>query len=263
MPRGLKKYVRNIIGEERYVELHQKIAMPIRGFKSALDGKSIYMHCDRRFKNQLVPYGDVTYGIYKIYDKYLTKDSIVYSFGIGQDATFDMMLMNKIGCKVYAFDPDRLASEYVVSTGLVDNPLFSFSNSAVSGDGAVINYFEYEKTEEEDGSGSFYCHTDGYIGQKELKTTTIGEIMSTNGHTHVDLLKMDVEGAEYEIINCIAQSSIPISQITMEMHGRFFSDCREKNIKLRQQMRELSFIPIWNQMWYGGQEVTFLNTSII
>lgn len=42
--------------------------------------------------------------------------------------------------------------------------------------------------------------------------------MNQNNHTHIDILKMDIEGAEYEVIPDILATKIPIGQIIVEFH---------------------------------------------
>src|ERR1700721_582734 len=48
-------------------------------------------------------------------------DSIVYSFGIGRNITFDLALIRRFGCKVHAFDPTPLANEWLQSQNLPDS----------------------------------------------------------------------------------------------------------------------------------------------
>lgn len=41
------------------------------------------------------------------------------------------------------------------------------------------------------------------------------------GHTHIDIIKMDIEGAEYDVIKDIHNSDIRPKQILVEFHHRF------------------------------------------
>ena len=41
------------------------------------------------------------------------------------------------------------------------------------------------------------------------------------GHAHIDILKMDVEGAEYDVIKDIYKSDIRPEQVLVEFHHRF------------------------------------------
>jgi hypothetical protein len=41
------------------------------------------------------------------------------------------------------------------------------------------------------------------------------------GHSSVDVLKMDIEGAEYEVLTDVLGSGIPVGQILVEFHHRW------------------------------------------
>jgi hypothetical protein len=41
------------------------------------------------------------------------------------------------------------------------------------------------------------------------------------GHNKIDILKMDIEGAEYEVVEDIVASPVPVYQVLIEFHHRF------------------------------------------
>lgn len=45
--------------------------------------------------------------------------------------------------------------------------------------------------------------------------------MSDLHHQQIDLLKLDIEGSEYRVLDEILESQIPIHQIVVEFHDRF------------------------------------------
>ncbi len=45
--------------------------------------------------------------------------------------------------------------------------------------------------------------------------------METNEHTSIDLLKIDIEGFEYEVLESCLAERIPIRQICVEFHDSF------------------------------------------
>ena len=53
---------------------------------------------------------------------------------------------------------------------------------------------------------------------------TFSTIISELGHTHIDVLKMDIEGSEFLVIDDILNSDISITQILIEFHGRFIEN---------------------------------------
>jgi len=46
-------------------------------------------------------------------------------------------------------------------------------------------------------------------------------IMKSLGHDRIDLLKMDIEGSEYSVIEDLLARKIPVRQLLVEYHHRF------------------------------------------
>lgn len=64
----------------------------------------------RGLEVRIVPYKDVKffgteYGGFSLITTNMSSESIVYSFGIGEDTSFDTELINAFGCRVIGFDP--------------------------------------------------------------------------------------------------------------------------------------------------------------
>jgi FkbM family methyltransferase len=49
----------------------------------------------------------------------------------------------------------------------------------------------------------------------------LASIMQELGHDHLDLLKLDIEGAEYAVIEDLERSDVRPAQILVEFHHRF------------------------------------------
>ncbi len=60
------------------------------------------------------------YGGWNVVTASINVDSIVYSFGIGEDASFDAALVEKYGLTVHAFDPTPKSIEWVKKQGFSD-----------------------------------------------------------------------------------------------------------------------------------------------
>jgi hypothetical protein len=56
-------------------------------------------------------------------------------------------------------------------------------------------------------------------------------------HNKIDILKMDIEGAEYEVIKNIVSSRIEISQLLIEFHHRLIINGINKS---KQSIQELN-----------------------
>ena len=50
----------------------------------------------------------------------------------------------------------------------------------------------------------------------QVEVKTLETIMTQLGHKHIDVLKMDIEGAEYDVIENILSAQLLITQILIE-----------------------------------------------
>ena len=57
----------------------------------------------------------------------------------------------------------------------------------------------------------------------DMPVKALTTIMRELGHTQIDLLKMDIESAEYGVIDALAATDLPIGQLLIEFHHRFES----------------------------------------
>ncbi|MEK6968714.1 MAG: FkbM family methyltransferase [Nanoarchaeota archaeon] len=117
--------------------------------------------------------------------------------------------------KVYTFEPDKNNFKMLVS-----NVALNYLNNVTAFNIAVSNkkgYADFHLSEKNSASHSLY----GSNGHKKtkVKTTTLKEIVEKHNIPRIDYLKIDAEGAEYEII-LNAPDSIwkKIDKIALEYH---------------------------------------------
>jgi Methyltransferase FkbM domain len=65
--------------------------------------------------------------------------------------------------------------------------------------------------------------------------------MAELGHAHIDLLKMDIEGAEYAVIDDLVDSNIRPAQILVEFHHRMPGIGPERTRHAVLQLRRAGF----------------------
>jgi FkbM family methyltransferase len=147
----------------------------------------------------------------------LDRQSTIYSFGVGRDISFDLSLINAFGCYVHAFDPTPRSIAWIASQDLP--PEFRFHPYGIAA---------------YDGHASFHPpHNPRHVSYSmlpvpqsagttvEAPVYTLRTIMNRLGHDRLDLLKMDVEGAEYAVLAQIDLQAIVIKQLLVEFHHRF------------------------------------------
>lgn len=151
----------------------------------------------------------------------LAGDSIVYSLGIGEDVDFDLMLIDRFGCEVHAFDPTPSTVDWIAQRELPSR--FHFHPWAITArDGTLQLYPRIRR----DGSMSAVMYTmvpeDASAGEAiEVPAVSLASIAGRLGHERIDLLKMDIEGAEYEVLDSLLVSAVKPAQLLVEFHHRF------------------------------------------
>lgn len=147
----------------------------------------------------------------------IDNNSVIYSFGVGEDASFDADLIEKFDVTIHAFDPTPKSIEYVKKQGFSDRfvmheyGIAAFDGNAYFYPPPSAKYFSYTLLDRPKMKAHAIL-----VPVKRL-STILGEL----GHDHIDVLKMDIEGAEYDVINDMSKSDIRPQQILVEFHHRF------------------------------------------
>jgi FkbM family methyltransferase len=175
-----------------------------------------------------------TYGGFYLCPEYLNESSIVYSFGIGEDVSFDNAIIKNHDCHVFGFDPTPKSINWV--KGQKQHEKFHFYEFGISNKSEFVDFYLPKNPEHVSGSATVQQHID--ISRKvSVHMKTLGDIMHELGHKHIDVLKMDVEGSEYDVIEDILNSKISITQILIEFHDRFHE---EGELKSKQAIEKLN-----------------------
>jgi len=158
-------------------------------------------------------------GAWMIHPDPITRDSIIYSFGVGSNIAWDLAMIERFGVTVHAFDPTPRAREWLRT--FVRPPQFVFHEYGVGKfDGEIAFYPPRRRT-----SYNFSPIDRGY--QRDADDVALGPvkrlstIMRELRHDHIDILKMDIEGGEYEVIEDLLQSDIEVGQVLVEFHHNF------------------------------------------
>ncbi len=186
--------------------------------------------------------------------EYLDKDSIIYSIGVGTDISFDLQLIQEFQCNVFAFDPTPRSIEWIQKKTLPEK--FHFYDYGIAGkDGTIVFYPPANPNFVSFSSVINSSQTTGV----ELPVFRIKTVMSKLGHSKIDLLKMDIEGSEYEVIDDLINSGLDIKQIQVEFHHRFDKSNIEKTRKAIKLLKENQY-----KIFYVspvGEEYSFIKVE--
>ncbi len=150
------------------------------------------------------------YGGWNTATEGLGPESVVYSFGVGEDISWDLAMIERFGCRVFAYDPDPTAAKFIARTQPTDRLIFSPVGIA-SYDGTAKFWWRPGKS----------SSTVKKLGTpEELPVRALATLMNERGHARIDVLKLDIEGSEFSVLPAIA--ALPIKQILVEVHTRFY-----------------------------------------
>ena len=192
-------------------------------------------------EQKLCRLGSVYGGWYFIENDNL-KDSTIISCGAGEDISFDVEFVSKYGAKIIIVDPTPRAVTHVTSmfesipnkntrtyTGDGNQPIESYDLSSLSSSDITLvskALWNEETTikffyppQKDHVSCSIINYQNGYSTETdhiEVETITLKTLMEDHGIENLPLLKIDIEGAEIEVIEKMVEDKIFPDQLLVE-----------------------------------------------
>lgn len=195
------------------------------------------------------------YGGWGLDTRMIDKDSIIYGIGVGEDLTFDLALISRVGCNVFAFDPTPIAVQWVARQDLPEQLKF-YPIGIASADGEVTfqippveGWHSYSLTAEKDA---------GIHGEVSCPVKRLASLMAMLGHQKIDVLKMDIEGFEYQVIDDVIASNIRPRQFLIEFHHLMYSHAQADTIAAVQKLRDYGYKIQWISDL--GREYNFIDS---
>ena len=152
------------------------------------------------------------YGGWVIPPEAIEARSVCYCAGVGEDITFDLGIIGQCNCEVFAFDPTPRAKVHVEKHAQ-DVPKFHFCAVGVWDEDAMMKFYVPANPAHVSHSVLNLQKTEAYF---EAQCKRLSTIMQDNGHARIDLLKLDIEGAEYKVIDSILHDRLDIGMICVE-----------------------------------------------
>jgi len=197
------------------------------------------------------------YGGWCIPKNIITARSVVVDVGLGEDISFSCSLIDRYNCSIHGFDPTPRAITYIESRAPRKFHLYRFALATYDG----VSTFHLP-TNEEHVSGSLDELDHTGLRKIEVEVVNLAGVLGKVGANHIDLLKLDIEGAEYEILfdNRFAEYAHRISVLCIEFHHRWPAYGAIKTRMACKRLNELGFICVWSN-WATNEEFTFMRLT--
>ena len=176
------------------------------------------------------------YGGWIIPQGRLNENSVCYLVGAGEDISFDLGVAAKYGCPVHIFDPTPRAVAHF--EGLTANlKKGEPTRCSTSPTGLYPEYpaniadnlhFHPLGIWNEDTTLRFFApQNEGHVSHSlvnlqqserfiEVPVRRLAGLMTELGHRKIDLLKLDIEGAEYQVIESLLEDRIEVDMLCIE-----------------------------------------------
>jgi len=183
--------------------------------------------------------------------------AVVYSVGIGKDISWDEEMLAKFQTQQHGWDPTPTAIEFMKTkqhlTGFTYHEFGLGSEDGTvdvvlpNDNGATVSY---RVTEQEQEGWS----------RISIPVLSLDSMMKMNGHEHLDILKFDIEGAEFDMIEKWAAMNYNLraDQVLIEFHERFFDNSEQLLARAHKNLKKLGF-----QLYHAtSQEYVFIKGTL-
>jgi FkbM family methyltransferase len=209
---------------------------------------------------------------------------IVYGVGAGEDISWDIGMVEEYGATVVIIDPTEKAQRHVESVLATKqyyptkknqeqeevhqqhNQQVTFLPQGLSHvTGEIVFALPANPDHVSMRAVSLMADTTSSTNNTtrtvKAPVRTLRAFMTQLGHEYLDVLKMDIEGAEYDVLEGLMRENfMPFTQLLVEYHDRFLNkknnnneeESRLRHDKLLRGLKEAGFVELWSQN--GGQE---------
>ena len=144
----------------------------------------------------------------------VSEGAVCYLAGVGEDITFDLTLIARFNCNVFAFDPTPRAKLHVHQQA-AHLGQFHFFNFGLWDAEGILKFYAPANAEHVSHSILNLQNSDRYF---EAPCKRLSAIMREMGHSRIQLLKLDIEGAEYRVIDSLVEDRLDIGILCVEYH---------------------------------------------
>lgn len=173
----------------------------------------------------------------------LNRDSVILDFGLGCDADFSQAMVKRFGMTSHGFDPTRRHHPALRDVAAQSGGRFVLHEAAIGGRAGTLTFHESK----DNVSGSLSADHPNILHDRtesyEVRVVTVPDAIAMTPAKRVDLIKMDIEGPEYEVLRSLPDDLLrSVPQWLVDFHhdmlpGVTFAETR----RVARRFRSLGF----------------------
>jgi FkbM family methyltransferase len=174
---------------------------------------------------------------------WLKPESMILDFGLGNDADFSMSMIRRIGLRSIGFDPTRRHESPLQELARRDPAHFEFHPAAL---GAACGMARFHESKVNISGSMLDNHRNvqsDAVESYEVPVVTLEQAIQKARGSRVDLIKIDVEGVEYDVIESTADGLFQgVPQWIIEFHHDSVANIPASRTRAHvRRFRELGF----------------------
>lgn len=193
------------------------------------------------------------YGGWIVPERSLKAGSICYCVGAGTDISFDLALARDHSCEVYCFDPTPAAIRHVADVAQGEER-FHFYPYGIWIEDTEMRFYEPEDPAHVSHSITNIQGTERYF---TATCRTIPSVMEELGHRELDILKLDVEGAEYAVLSQLVDRNEIPAVVCVEFDQPVEARSMLRLVRRLLKTHELIAVDGWNYTFLRKPDRTY------
>lgn len=168
----------------------------------------------RRWREWRLPRGferlGTKYGGWWLFAPAVSRDPLLIDCGLGVDISFPRAFLERFGGRAVGIDPNPAALDYSRAHCPAGMEVHAAAFWKEAGEALEFHLPRppSELPQGADGVSGSLLASHGYTGAAslEVRTTSLAETLAQAGRPECDVLKLDIEGAEYDVLRSLCES---------------------------------------------------------
>lgn len=199
-----------------------------------------------------------SYGGWPLLQDYTPNSPLIFSFGVGEDVSFDLAAIQKLSAVVHAFDPTPRSLKWVKKQNFPDG--FNFYPIGIADHDGVASFHAPENDE----YVSFSVSPADIIESGQVisaPVNTLSKIITDLKCRTPDVLKLDIEGFEYTVLPNILAGTHKPAQLLVEFHHGMYGFSNENTLACVLQLKQNGYLLF--SVSASGREYGFVHRDVI